>query len=127
MTSEVLSEVTFLENEMNELNSKRWEHLRSMILRRDNYLDQVVRRYGKNVTANTVHHIFPREFYPEFTYSPWNLISVSTATHNELHDRDSHRLTSKGWSLLKRTARVQGIEITEEMREKLCTPPGGTP
>lgn len=102
-----------------ELNQARWKKLRAFILKRDSYLDQVALRYGKRIEANTVHHIFPREIFPELTFTAWNLISVSKATHNELHIRDSHRLTEKGWELLMRTARTQGIEIKAGLKEIL--------
>ena len=52
-----------------------------------------------------VHHIFPREDYPEFQWSEWNLISLSSEMHNALHDRNSGELTEKGMDLLKRTKR----------------------
>lgn len=102
-----------------ELRTKKWEDLRAFILRRDKFLDQVALRYGKRIDANTVHHIFPREFFPEYTYAAWNLVSVSHKTHNELHVRDSHKLTAKGWDLLVRTARKNGIEIPEGLRDLL--------
>lgn len=94
-----------------ELKTARWKKLREKILRRDNYMDQVLARYGKHVQADTVHHIFPRDEFPEFMWEPWNLISLSTATHNELHDRVTNALTNKGVDLLKRTARRNGIPI----------------
>ena len=106
-------------NTNSELNSRRWERLRGYVLARDNYLDQVLRRYGKNVGADTVHHIFPREYFPEYAFEDWNLISVSRATHNALHDRETHKLTVKGWDLLTRTARKNGIEIDERIRETI--------
>lgn len=90
-----------------------WTHKREVILRRDGYIDQVAKRYGKIIEADTVHHIFPREFYPEYEWENWNLISVSKKTHNELHDRESHQLTEKGMELLRRTARKRGINIDE--------------
>ena len=93
------------------LTDKRWERLREFILARDEYLDQEAKRYGKRTEATQVHHIFPREAFPEWMYEPWNLISLSTKTHNEMHDRETHRLTAKGWQLLERTARKNGIEI----------------
>ena len=85
-----------------ELNSKRWDKLRAYVLRRDRFLDQIQLRYGKRVEANTVHHIFPREFFPEYTFEAWNLISLSSSTHNRLHDRESHKLTAEGYELLRR-------------------------
>lgn len=104
-----------------ELTLKKWARLRGAILARDNYLDQVMRRYGKNVGADTVHHIFPREYFPEYTFAEWNLISVSRATHNALHDRETHKLTAKGWDLLKRTARKNNIELDERIRDAIVS------
>lgn len=92
-------------------HSERWEHKRQIILRRDGYIDQVAKRYGRIEEADTVHHIFPREFYPEYEWENWNLISVSKKTHNELHDRESHELTEKGKELMRRTARKRGIQL----------------
>ena len=70
---------------------------------------QESKRYGRAVPANTVHHIFPRDEYPEYELEPWNLISLSTKAHDEMHDRNTGRLTEKGRRLLDRTAREQGI------------------
>lgn len=58
-----------------------------------------------------VHHIFPVKDFPEYSYEPWNLISVSKSTHNLLHDRDTDELTDEGKELLVRTARKNKIEI----------------
>ena len=57
----------------NELNCKRWERLRGAVLARDQYLDQIKKRYGKRVGADTVHHIFPREYFPEYAFSEWKV------------------------------------------------------
>lgn len=103
----------------NELNCKRWERIRGAVLARDQYLDQIKKRFGKRIGADTVHHIFPREYFPEYAFCEWNLISVSRKTHNELHDRETHKLTAEGWNLLTRTARLKGIEVTEGLRETL--------
>lgn len=102
------------------VDGTRWERLRRSVLRRDNYLDQVAKRYGKRIEADHVHHIFPREYFPEYKWEPWNLISVSLSTHNRLHDRDSHKLTAAGWELLSRTARKQGISVSEDLRKAIC-------
>lgn len=85
--------------------STRWKNLRARILRRDGYMCQLSRRYGRMIQADTVHHIFPREEYPAYQWEPWNLISVSTEMHNKLHDRDTHKLTKMGLELMERTAR----------------------
>lgn len=101
------------------LNLKRWENLRAFILARDCYLDQELKRYGRRVEATMVHHIFPREFFPQYIYEPWNLISLSQESHNKLHDRTGHKLTEAGWNLLLRTARKNGIEIDEGLKEAI--------
>lgn len=83
-------------------NSKAWKNKREYILRRDHYLCQESKRYGKHVEAETVHHIYPLEDYPELAFVNWNLISLSHDKHNELHDRTSHALTEKGLALQQR-------------------------
>ena len=99
-------------------SSPRWLALRKAVLRRDKFMDRVEWRYGKRREANIVHHIFPRVEYPEYAWQPWNLISVSMATHNRLHDRESDELSEKGIDLLRRTARHQGIPVPEKYAEK---------
>lgn len=89
------------------------------MLRRDNYLDQIQLRYGKRIEATVVHHIFPREHFPEYTYEAWNLISLSQSTHNKLHDRDSHKLTAEGWRLLQRVAKLRNIELSAGLKNIL--------
>lgn len=86
-------------------NHKSWKQKRKFILTRDKYLDQELLRYGKHVQADTVHHIFPLEFYPELKYTDWNLISLSQETHNRMHDRTSHNLTQLGIDLMWRHKR----------------------
>lgn len=105
--------------ENRELNLKRWKKLRVAILKRDNYLDQIALRYGRRVEATIVHHIFPREHFPQYSYCEWNLISLSNKSHNELHDRESHKLTEQGWRLLKRTAAERNIYLSEGLRKIL--------
>lgn len=102
-----------------DLNVARWKKLREYVLCRDSYLDQIALRYGKRVEATTVHHIFPREFFPEYTFCEWNLISLSNSSHNRLHDRDSHKLTNEGFELLRRTAKKRGMELSDGLRSVL--------
>ena len=85
--------------------SNKWERMRQRILRRDGYQCQLSKRYGKNRPAEMVHHIFPREDFPEYELSEWNLISLCNAEHNELHDRLTGEMTEKGIDLQKRTIR----------------------
>ena len=94
-----------------DYKSKRWKRTRQAILRRDGYQCQISLRYGKRVEADTVHHIFPAEQYPEYQWESWNLISLARDVHNRMHVRDTKELTEEGRQLLERTARRRGIEI----------------
>jgi 5-methylcytosine-specific restriction endonuclease McrA len=81
---------------MFDYKDKRWLHKREVILRRHNYLCQESKRYGKSVTATTVHHIYPVEFYPELAYEDWNLLPLSGTKHDMMHDRVTHEVTALG-------------------------------
>lgn len=72
-------------------------------MRRDEYKCQLSKRYGKAAPAEVVHHIYPVDEYPEYAYCTWNLISLSRAAHNRLHDRNTNALTSEGIALMRRT------------------------
>ena len=80
-------------------DSPKWIKLRQSALRRDNYEDMEAKRYGKVKAAEVVHHVFPKDEFPEYAYCIWNLVSVSTSTHNTFHDRDTDELTEKGRQL----------------------------
>lgn len=94
--------------------SRRWLQKREEILRRDGYQCQESRRYGKHVQATTVHHIFPASDWPEYQWEDWNLISLSSAQHDRMHDRNTRALTETGMALLRRTARREGIQLKED-------------
>ena len=96
----------------------RWIRLRNSILRRDGYMDREARRFGKVKQAEVVHHIFPKNEFPEYAFSAWNLISLSRQTHNEMHDRDTDELTQKGRELLLRTARRNNVPVPEKYGKK---------
>lgn len=100
--------------------SRRWKKLRGSILKRDGYIDQIEKRYGRMKEATIVHHVFPREFFPSFELERWNLISVSMATHNRLHDRNSKKLTREGVLLAERVWRKQfGFASTPPLQKML--------
>lgn len=84
---------------------KKWENKRERILRRDGYMCQECKRYGKRVSAEHVHHIFPVETYPEYQWEDWNLISLCKKCHNKMHDRDTHELSQEGEKLKRRVER----------------------
>lgn len=88
---------------MFDYKARRWERLRAQVMRRDGYRCQLSKRFGKVVPADLVHHIYPVDEFPEYAFEPWNLISVSRAAHNKLHDRDSDKLTAEGVALMRRT------------------------
>lgn len=73
------------------------------MLKRAEYRCQWARRYGRREQATTAHHIWPAEEYPEYAWSEWNLIALSQASHNAMHDRNSGRLTEIGEQLRRRT------------------------
>jgi 5-methylcytosine-specific restriction endonuclease McrA len=87
--------------------STKWREKRERILRRDEYLCQECKRYGKSTPAQTVHHINPYECWPELALVSWNLISFCSSCHDKMHDRVTNELTDAG----KRWA--------ERVREKL--------
>lgn len=95
----------------------RWERKRAKILRRDGYLCQISKRYGKTVPADTVHHIFPRDEFPEYQLVDWNLISLSASIHDTMHDRTSGKLSPAGAELLRRICRKYGKEIPDQYKE----------
>lgn len=88
--------------------SVRWKNLRRRVLAKAKYIDQMRIREGITEEADTVHHIFPREMYPEYQWETWNLIAISGKTHRQLHTPVGE-LSTAGRLLLEETARKQGI------------------
>nr|DAL38850.1 MAG TPA_asm: NinG recombination protein [Caudoviricetes sp.] len=66
-------------------NSPRWKRKRLQILKRDGYMCQHCKRYGKAVPATTVHHIQHADEYPEMAFADKNLISLCEGCHNKQH------------------------------------------
>lgn len=92
-------------------NTTRWKRLRQAILRRDKYQCQISKREKfLPDQAMVVHHILPREIFPEYQWEPWNLISLSMANHNRMHDRDTDQLSPAGMHLAMKTARKRGMD-----------------
>lgn len=94
-------------------NSKAWKEKRRHILVRDKWTDQVLLREGIMLEADTVHHIFPCEEYPEYRLCDWNLISVNDrVTHKgRLHEKFTGKLTKAGRQLMQEAAFKQGIKM----------------
>lgn len=93
--------------------SKKWQELRAKALRRDGYTDQLLIREGKRRNATTVHHALPRERYPEYQYSLWNLVSMTDETHEALHDRRFGTLTKEGELLMQEVADKNGVKLSK--------------
>ena len=93
--------------------SKKWLDKREHILKRDGYQDQLEKRAGKTIPAEVVHHIFPREQYPEYQWEDWNLISISDKTHKTLHTVYGN-LSYEGEQLKKEVARERNIPFCKK-------------
>ena len=65
--------------------STKWKQKREAILRRDNYLCQNCKRYGRYVEAVAVHHIKHYDEFPELALDNNNLVSLCNACHNKAH------------------------------------------
>ena len=90
---------------MNFYKTTKWIKKRANVLRRDGYLCRECKRYGKQTTATTVHHINPLEHHPELKLDSDNLLSVCNNCHNTFHDRTTHELTAKGIEWIERVKR----------------------
>lgn len=93
-----------------------WKDKREKILRRDNYLCQECKRYGRTTAASTVHHIIPLNwcllFNKALALFSINLVSLCDQCHNKMHDRETNRLTALGLEWVKRMG-VQGQDWIE--------------
>lgn len=70
---------------LNFYNTTKWKRKREKILKRDGYMCQECRRYGRRVEATTVHHIKHYDEHPELGLVDSNLVSLCTACHNKAH------------------------------------------
>ena len=71
--------------------SKRWHKLRASVMRRDGYMCQNCKRYGRHREAQTVHHIQHLDEHPELAYDPKNLVSLCAECHNKAHPEKGGR------------------------------------
>lgn len=85
---------TAQEHYSNESRHRKW---REKVLKREKYLCQECRRYGrvdKNglpVAATTAHHIRHRDEYPELAYKVSNGMALCAACHNKMHPEKGGR------------------------------------
>ena len=77
-----------------DYTSRRWEHKRADILRRDGYRCVWCRRYGRRRQAVVVHHIKHVDEFPELAYEDNNLVSLCQACHNKAHPEKARAATA---------------------------------
>jgi 5-methylcytosine-specific restriction endonuclease McrA len=81
---------------MSFYKTAKWKNKREKIMRRDQYLCQECKRFGKTTAAQTVHHINPLEQHPELALVSANLVSLCNECHERMHDRLTGELTPAG-------------------------------
>lgn len=74
-----------------DYKSKRWKRKRLAILKRDKYICQECKKYGKIKEAVTVHHIKHVDTHPELAYIDNNLESLCQGCHNKKHPEKGGR------------------------------------
>jgi len=90
---------------MSFYKSKQWRRKREAILRRDEYLCQECKRYGKTTSAKIVHHIIPFEQRPDLKLHGDNLISLCFTCHEQMHNKMTDELSEKGLEWVERVER----------------------
>ena len=95
---------------------KKWLRLRGCVLLRDKYKCQLCLNKSMMVNADHVHHILPREHFPEYELCDWNLISLCFKCHNEMHNRFTGELSKQGERLMRAKAAERNIKI-DAMKE----------
>ena len=71
-----------------EYHTQRWKNLRQYVMIKYNNLDiYMLYKYGRVVSADTVHHIELSQDRPDLFYSDQNLIPLSRSAHTEVHER----------------------------------------
>ena len=108
-----------------DYHGSRWKKKRKKILRLDGYVCRVAKMYGRTEEANTVHHIYPADEYPEYAWCDWNLISVSSASHNKLENRLTGELTALGRQLMQMTK--PGVDWRRKQKSRSVKVDGDDP
>lgn len=65
--------------------SAKWMRKKAYVLRRDKYLCQDCKRYGRKTPAVLVHHVIPYEESPQTGLDEKNLVSLCESCHNKRH------------------------------------------
>lgn len=92
--------------------TNKWVALRKTALIRDKYMCQNCKANNKMINATCVHHIFPIQSYPQFSYELWNLMSLCDKCHDEMHNHYTGELSKKGMLFLRAVAAARNIQIT---------------
>lgn len=80
-------------------HTKAWVRVRGKVLRRDGYKDFWRARFGISEPAETVHHVFMLDDFPELALDPRNLVAVSLYTHRHILHKPDGSLTEDGKKL----------------------------
>ena len=105
---------------MDFYDSKKWLEKKSRILRRDGYMCQISKRYGKMIPAELVHHIFPLDEFPGHDVVEHGLVVVNgPVLQGPGGDRQTNSLTEEGRQLLERIARRNNIEVPEQYKHPI--------
>ena len=82
----------------NFYKTQRWKKLRKQALRRDAFQCIECRKYFRSRTATVVHHVKPRELYPELQWRLDTLESLCEACHNRKHpEKGRARAAGRGY------------------------------
>lgn len=92
--------------------TKKWERIRATALKRDGYMCQCCKAKNQMISAECVHHIFPKDTYIDYQYELWNLMSLCNNCHDEMHNHYTGELSKKGMLFLRSLAAVRGIPIS---------------
>ena len=72
-------------------NKQRHRDWSAAVMRRDKYLCQDCKRYGRNVAADVAHHIEPIAERPDLAYSIRNGIALCHKCHSKRHPEKGGR------------------------------------
>ena len=81
--------------EIFDYTSAKWRKKKAQILRRDGYMCQECKRYGRRREAKIVHHIQHEDEHPELAYVDSNLKSLCEACHNKAHPEKAKNIRRK--------------------------------
>ncbi|MEA5047450.1 MAG: HNH endonuclease [Eubacteriales bacterium] len=72
-------------------NKQRHRKWSEEVLRRDKYLCQDCKRYGRMVPADVAHHIIPLSERPDLAYKVSNGVALCNGCHSKRHPEKGGR------------------------------------